>query len=125
MLLTCFYYIYILQIEDAICQKLTVEHLYTNLLFSIMTHLMMEDNINVLGCEEHAREITQSIIIFYTQCRMHFACNEANSMRQKKQKTKQFIITIKVVTTYLILYNSLFVCILFCILYLGTYIIII
>jgi len=47
---------------------------------------MMEANINSLGCEEHAREITQSIIIFYTQCRMHFVCNEANSMRQKNKK---------------------------------------
>jgi len=48
---------------------------------------MMEANINVLGCKEYAREITQSII-FYTQCRMHFAYNEANSMRQKNKIQK-------------------------------------
>jgi len=46
-------------------KKLMVECLHTNLLFNVMNHLMMEVNINTLECEEHVREITQSLIIFY------------------------------------------------------------
>ncbi|KAL5237829.1 hypothetical protein ACI65C_005239 [Semiaphis heraclei] len=76
----------IYQLEDAICKKLTTEHLHNDLLFSIMNHLVTESSIIPFGCEEHAIEMTRCIIMFYLQCRMHFVCNEANSVREKDKK---------------------------------------
>lgn len=50
-----------------------------------MDNFMMETSIPITECKEHAPEITRCIIIFYLQCRMYFACNEANSIREKNK----------------------------------------
>ena len=64
--------------------------LHSSILFTVLDELLSSNSgIEMLGCEEHCRGLTTTIISSFLNVRMHFVCAEGNRAEAEKNRHKR------------------------------------
>ena len=68
--------------------------LHSNTLFSILDKLLAvagTEEMALVGCTDHKRQLTAGAMTFFLNCRMHFICAEMNKKIAIKKKRKNMV----------------------------------
>jgi len=76
------------QLEETINTTTMYTALHRDLFIELVDALLSQSEVVFVGCEEHRRALTTSVIMFYLTCRMHFICREANESVVAKKRAK-------------------------------------
>ena len=89
--LSDYLFVLISTLEKITLQTLASEELNVDTIFSITSNLSSEAaSLPFVGCDEHNKDFTKSIIHFFITMRVHFIVKHSNykETTNKKEKTK-------------------------------------
>jgi len=80
-------FVLILTLEKIILETLISEELNVNTIFSIISNLWSDTApLSFVGCEEHKKALTKSIVRFFITMRMHFIVKRSNYNETEKKR---------------------------------------